>query len=194
VIDILESEDQSLPALRRLDAPQEQLPFDRASVSLRREGFDYRNAYAPAERPLSRIIDKCFYRPGNREIDRYRSARSPVTPRRQTLFPLSGRGKRIVLEDYDGGRRVRWGNTRFDLPEDLIADILDNYFRQCRSWYPLGASMDDPTSGGLGQYVQNNFRGLTPRHASAIAAIMVQDGLVEFRGRRPIELRKLDIE
>lgn len=63
IIGIVEFENQSLPALRRLDAPQEQLPFNRKSISLRRRNFHYGDAYTPEERPLSRIIDKCFYRP-----------------------------------------------------------------------------------------------------------------------------------
>jgi hypothetical protein len=46
-----------------------------------------------------------------------------------------------------------------------------------------GFNMTDPTSGGLGQWVERNSRqlnglGLTPRHASFIAAILVHEGLI----------------
>lgn len=54
--------------------------------------------------------------------------------------------------------------------------------------------MTAPINGGLGEYIQKNFSRLTPRHASAIAAIMVQENLIECRGKKPLELRKLDTE
>ena len=72
--------------------------------------------------------------------------------------------------------------------------MQDSYFKDFAAWYPLGASITVPTSGGLGEYIQKNFFPLTPRYASAIAAIMVQKNLIEYRGNKPIELRKLNME
>jgi len=87
--------------------------------------------------------------------------------------------------------RPRRGAIRFHLSDRLTNDILNDHFRDRRTWYPLGAYMTNPLRGGLGEYVQRNFPSLTPRHASAIAAILVQDNLIESRGNRPIKLRKL---
>jgi len=70
----------------------------------------------------------------------------------------------------------------------------DNYFKDLAAWYPLGASMTAPANGGLGEYIQKNLSRLTPRYASAIAAIMVEQNLIECRGKKPIELRKLNTE
>lgn len=49
---------------------------------------------------------------------------------------------------------------------------------------PGGFSMTDPTPGGLGEWVEKNSKtlngiGLTPRHASFIAAILVHEGLIK---------------
>lgn len=103
---------------------------------------------------------------------------------------LSGFGEPISLKKYLGGRRIYWGKTEFGLPDKYIDDILNNYFKDIKTWYPLGASMDNPIIGGLGEYIQNNFPSLTPRHASAIAAIMVDDNLIIHKGKKPIMLRK----
>ncbi len=111
-------------------------------------------------------------------------------PDGKMLLPLSGSGKPISWENHAGGRQVTWGDTKFHLPNELIEDILKNYFKNPTSWYVLGASMDDPVKGGLGEYIQNKTT-LTPRHASAIAAIMVYENLIEAKGKRPIKLRKL---
>jgi hypothetical protein len=111
-----------------------------------------------------------------------------LTPDKQILYPLSGSGQPISWD----GKRVFWGKINFNLSGNLIDSILENYFKDSKTWYPLGASMTDPIKGGLGKYIQENFPPLTPRHASAIAAIMVQKNLIEFRGKKPIELRKLN--
>lgn len=108
------------------------------------------------------------------------------------VYPLSGRGKRISWQTIENGRLVTWGNTTFDLKNEMINDILNNYFIDAEKWYPLGASMTDPISGSLGEYIQNKFTNLTPRHASAIAAIMVKyDHLLEEKGKKPIMLKKI---
>jgi len=111
---------------------------------------------------------------------------------KQVLYPLSVIGKPIYWEDHNSGRRVSWGTINFNIPNGLIDNILNNYFKDFEIWYPLGASETDPIRGGLGEYIQNCFSPLTPRHASAIAAIMVRENLIEFRGKKPIELRKLN--
>lgn len=51
------------------------------------------------------------------------------------------------------------------------------------TWYPLGAGMTDPTPGGLGEYIFNSIKNLTPRPALAIAPIMENEGFIEHRIR-----------
>jgi len=191
LIDIMERESQSLVNLRKLDSPHEQLSFDPSKISLPRNNFDYGNTYAPEERPISRIIDKFFYNPHETEVSERKTVRQPILLHKQVTRPLSGHGKPIDWQSYHEGRRVHWGATCFHLSDRLTNDILNNYFRDRRTWYPLGACAPNPMRGGLGEYVQRNSTSLTPRHASAIAAILVQDNLIESRGNRPIELRKL---
>jgi len=191
LIDIMERESQNLANLRKLDSPHEQLSFDSSKISLPKDNFDYGNTYTPEERPVSRIIDKFFYSPHETGVSERKTVRQPIRLAKQATHPLSGRGKPIYWQSHYGGRRVHWGTIRFHLSDRLTNDILNDYFRDRRTWYPLGASMTNPVRGGLGEYVQKNFPSLTPRHASAIAAILVQDNLIESRGNRPIELRKL---
>ena len=109
----------------------------------------------------------------------------------RVIFPLSGSDKPISWEKYDSKWCVYWGKTTFYLPHDYADDILNNYFKDFETWYPLGASMDDPIIGGLGEYIQKKFPPLTPRHASAIASILVNDNLIDFKGKKPIMLIKV---
>ena len=191
LIDTMERENQSLVNLRKLDSPYKQFPFNPSEISLPRNNFNYGNTYTPEERPISRIVDKFFYNPHETEVSERETVRQPIRLVKQATHPLSGRGKPIYWQSHSGGRRVHWGDTCFHLSDRLTNDILNDYFRDRRTWYPLGACAPNPMRGGLGEYVQKNFPSLPPRHASAIAAILVQDNLIESRGNRPIELRKL---
>ena len=105
------------------------------------------------------------------------------------LKPLSGGGKQITYKDTPDGKEILWGNLRFKIPNTMIDDILNYYFADPDKWYPLGASFDTPIKGGLGEYIQNNHKGYTPRHASAVVAIMVNEDLLTCRGKKPIELK-----
>jgi hypothetical protein len=107
------------------------------------------------------------------------------------ISTLSGRGKAITYKDIPDGKNVLWGNTHFKLPNSMIADILNNYLIDRDRWYPLGADFKVPIKGGLGEYINNNYKGYSPRHASAIASIMVDENLLTFRGKKPIELKKI---
>ena len=105
-------------------------------------------------------------------------------------MPLSGRGEPISYQRVSGGLSVRWGATTFHLADGLVEAILTQFFVDDSHWYPLGSSADMTMPGGLGEFVANNGRNLTPRHASAIAPILVHLGTVVWRGVRPIELRR----
>lgn len=58
-------------------------------------------------------------------------------------------------------------------------------------WYPLGADMVSPMPGGLGVFIQSRYKDLSPRHASAIAALMYQEGFIDYKDGKPILLRKI---
>ena len=79
----------------------------------------------------------------------------------------------------------------FEVSNRMILRILDEFFTGPGRWYPLGTSMTVPDPVGLGSFIRNTFPPFSPRHASAIAAIMVHEGFVEFQGIRPIELKKI---
>lgn len=105
--------------------------------------------------------------------------------------PLSGRGTTIYYEDYKDGFNIKWGTIKFIISGSLIKDILEKFLIEKNRWYPLGASETVPMRGGLGEFITSRQDNLTPRHASAIAAIMYQDNLIETKGQKPILLRKI---
>lgn len=67
---------------------------------------------------------------------------------------------------------------------------MKNFFIDDQTWYPLGASMDQPIKGGLGEFIKENLGSLTPRHATAIAAVMHNESLISVKGNKPILLKK----
>lgn len=101
--------------------------------------------------------------------------------------PLSGLGNEIR---YEHGYIIKWRKTKFTVPDTLIDEILENFFTDKNKWYPLGASETDPMPKGLGSFVNSKSRKLNPRYASAIAAIMYEEKLIEAEGKRPILLKK----
>ena len=108
-----------------------------------------------------------------------------------TTQPLSGRGQIIAIHSDPPFRLVLWGDLRFELSNEMIRAILDEFFIERGRWYLLGASMTEPDPAGFGSFVRKTFPSFSPRHASAIAAILVYEGFVTYRGRRPIELKKI---
>lgn len=62
-IDVMTRELANINKFRQLDATEEQLPFNPYKISLVKPGFNYGKSYEPSYRPISRILDKCFYRP-----------------------------------------------------------------------------------------------------------------------------------
>ncbi len=108
------------------------------------------------------------------------------------LYPLSGRGKAITYESVPSkGKVVNWGSLKFYLTDEIIDKILNNFFVDFEKWYSLGASFDNPIEGGLGEFITQVYKQFTPRHASAIDAIMVNEHLITYKGKKPIELKKI---
>jgi hypothetical protein len=70
----------------------------------------------------------------------------------------------------------------------VIEEILINFLKDKDEWYLLGLCIDKPMKYGLCEYISKEHN-LTPKHASVIAAIMYKEGFIEFRGKRPIELK-----
>ncbi len=60
---IIEAEESDLTAFQRLDNPAKAIGFNCHKIALRREDINYGKVYLPLERPISRVIDKMFYKP-----------------------------------------------------------------------------------------------------------------------------------
>jgi hypothetical protein len=106
------------------------------------------------------------------------------------LRPLSGRGLDISVEYDEYNIHIHWGKSNFKIKKSVIEDIEINFFKYKDEWYPLGACVDNPMKYGLGQYITKVHK-LNPKQASVIAAIMYKEGLIQFRGKKPIELKKI---
>jgi len=100
---------------------------------------------------------------------------------------LSGVGSEIK---YEHGFCIKWGKTKFSISDGNVDDILKHFFKNKNKWYPLGASETEPMQGGLGEYMYE-FPNLNSRHASAIAAIMCEEKMIEAKGKKPILLKKI---
>lgn len=107
-----------------------------------------------------------------------------------SIGTLSGRGSEIIYEKKVNGYHIMWSKTPFILLNSEVEDVLHNYFKE-DLWYPLGASMDNPTKSGLGEYLDNNYGKYTPRHASAIASVLVNENFLMNKGKRPIYMRRI---
>jgi len=62
-INLLETNDLSLEEFRSLDAPGIHGIFFPYMITLPRPGFTYGNQFSPKERPLSRVVDKIYFKP-----------------------------------------------------------------------------------------------------------------------------------
>jgi len=197
LIDLLNREGGTVMDFRELDAPgRAGLHFDHASIALPHLGFPYSYDYLPVHRPLSRVIDKFFYSPVTSRLLKANAGTSSSafsgSPGQCSFSTLSGTGSLVNWSRQAHGYHVEWGGSKFTLTFAQIEVILDEFFPAGCDWKKLGASETDPPPDGLGRFLSDRFTGFTPRHASAIATILVHEQLIDFHGKKPILLRRID--
>lgn len=105
------------------------------------------------------------------------------------ISTLSNGDKCISYRIQDRKLHYNWKDLEGELKIEIIEDTLERFFTEREKWYPLGASMTEPIEGGLGEFLLENYK-LSPRYASLIAAIMVNESLLRFKGKKPIMLKK----
>lgn len=74
-----------------------------------------------------------------------------------------------------GGITIEFESGDFEINSQVIASVL-NEFRGQRVYG--GFSMTDPTPGGVGEFLQQQGGGLTPRHGSFLCAALYHEGYV----------------
>lgn len=84
---------------------------------------------------------------------------------------------------------VQWGKMKFSVTGDMLNTILQEFFSDGAEKM-MGASETDPPQDGFGWYLHDRFPQYTPRHASAIAAIMCDLGVLDYRVKKAVYLRK----
>lgn len=97
--------------------------------------------------------------------------------------PLSGRGAEIqivkITEDGALSYYIKWGGNFLKLSKKEVDLIMGDFFSS-NEYKPLGASQTSPLTGGFGEYLNVTFKRFTPRHASAIASLMVIEDFITF--------------
>lgn len=90
--------------------------------------------------------------------------------------------------DIETGITGTWGKLRFAFERDFLQELLGNF--QAKTNVELGADINgEGAEGTLGHWINNNHPGLAPKYASAIAAILVNEGLATRVPRSwPIQL------
>ena len=73
------------------------------------------------------------------------------------------------------GITIKFETGDFPINAEIIQNVLD-HFRGKR--VRGGFSMNNPTAGGVGEYLAGLGNSLTPRHASFLCAVLRHEGLV----------------
>lgn len=100
---------------------------------------------------------------------------------------LSGNGEKITYTGcLDNGYEYKWGGASYSFNSEMLAELINNF--SGKENVPLGASQDrNGPEDSLGIWL-NDAHGINPRTGSAIAAILVNDGHITSKGKRPIFL------
>ncbi len=107
----------------------------------------------------------------------------------KTVYPLSGRGKPITYFQQGNTTIINWGSMKFKITDEQVNNLLANFFTDKDKWYLLGTNMTGAPEGSFGNYISTHF-SLTPRHGSAIAPILVNEQVLDYRGKKPLEVKK----
>ena len=113
-----------------------------------------------------------------------------------TLSKIGTEEFNIYYTINDNETFIEWGTSKHTISNSIYKVILKEFLVNEHGWYSLGASMTNPTEGGLGLFIKNNSmriinRTLSPRYASLIAAIMYNEGWIDYKGKRSIKIRKI---
>lgn len=97
-----------------------------------------------------------------------------------TLLTTCGSASKRKEFSYEGsvdkGVVLKFETGDFAISAQIISIVLEQFRGKTVRG---GFSMTDPTPGGVGEFLQQQGNGLTPRHASFLCAILQHEGLVE---------------
>jgi len=98
-----------------------------------------------------------------------------------TLGPSSKRKRFTYVGSVKGGAEIQFEKSQAHVSSAFFRALLDHFGGKT---IPGGFSFENPTPGGLGEWVcqhspELNSHPLTPRHASHIAAILVHEGYAQ---------------
>ena len=95
-----------------------------------------------------------------------------------TIETCGPEGKRTTFT-YRGsipqGITIEFDSGDFEMQAGTIGNVIEHFRGQI---VPGGFSMTEPTPGGVGEFLQQQGGGLTPRHGSFLCAAMQYEGYV----------------
>ncbi|MEQ1622080.1 MAG: hypothetical protein ABL919_11780 [Methylococcales bacterium] len=85
----------------------------------------------------------------------------------RTTFTYRGSAQEGITIEFESGD--------FTINAEIIQNVREHFQNQR---VPGGFSMDNPTPGGVGEYLAGLGNALTPRHGSFLCAVLRHEGLV----------------
>lgn len=102
------------------------------------------------------------------------------------ISTLSGQTNFSYTIDGKGGFFIDYNTGRPHIKKAFIQQIQNQFKGRT---IPGGFNMTKPMAGGFGEWIQNNS-SLSPKHASHIASVLKELGIIEESfGKKPIMLK-----
>lgn len=93
----------------------------------------------------------------------------------ETCGPVAKRTEFSYRGNSQTGIVLEFASGDFEIDAQTVAAVIDHFRGQIVRG---GFSMTDPIPGGVGEFLQQQGRGLTPKHASFLCAVLQNEGLV----------------
>lgn len=106
------------------------------------------------------------------------------------ITTLNGSNNNIEYRLDNGIYIIKWGITPVQFSSQTIDRIMHELFEDDMKWVPLGANFSNPTPGSLGEYIYKNKIYYSPKFASLIAAVMVEEDFLIYKRTRGFWLRR----
>lgn len=95
-----------------------------------------------------------------------------------TCGPTDRRTEFTYRGTIPNGITIEFQTGDFEINAQTLSAVIDHFRGQVVRG---GFSMTDPTPGGVGEFLQQQGAGLTPRHGSFLCAVLEHEGYASCR-------------